>query len=246
MELENSPDETLKEVQNILLRHNSELKQWYRVYSRKIEAHKCEESFAMTLRQVWRFLRDTHLVSANSTLAQFDRVYNEGVKNHFTLLGSKDQAKFDKMYGVNKAGSGAQLDGGATGEPKTGNISDEEEEDEVQASGDSRDNDAEDTHDALKIVLQRQFFEAIARAASVRYASGSDELPALSHKLQHLFDNNFAPLAVKNKSKTLEDEKAFKVADKVLEEYSEELKAVFNHFSSKSDNMTNGRRDSTL
>lgn len=80
----------------------------------------------------------------------------------------------------------------------------------------------------------------------MRYASGSDELPALSHKLQHLFDNNFAPLAVKNKSKTMEDEKAFKVADKVLEEYSQELKAVFNHFSSKSGNMTNGRRDATL
>ena len=50
MELEQNSEETLKEVQNVLLRHNSELKQWYRVYSRKIEAHKCEESFAMTLR----------------------------------------------------------------------------------------------------------------------------------------------------------------------------------------------------
>ena len=100
MEIEQNPDESLKEVQNILLRHNSELKNWYRVYSRKIEAHKCEESFAMTLRQVWRFLRDTHMISANSTLAQFNRVYNCGVKNHFTLLGSKDQALFDKMYGL--------------------------------------------------------------------------------------------------------------------------------------------------
>jgi len=69
MELENNSEETLKEVQNILLRHNSELKSWYKVYSRKVEAHKCEESFAMTLRQVWRFLRDTNLISANSTLA---------------------------------------------------------------------------------------------------------------------------------------------------------------------------------
>jgi len=246
MELENSPEETLKEVQNILLRHNSELKQWYRIYSRKIEAHKCEESFAMTLRQVWRFLRDTHLVSANSTLAQFDRVYNEGVKNHFTLLGSKDQDKFDKMYGVSKPGTGAEGEGGASAQPKAGNISDEEDEEEEVIAGEGGDKDAEDTHDALKIVLQRQFFEAVARAASVRYASGSDALPTLSHKLQHLFESNFGPLAVKNKSKTIEDEKAFKVADKVLEEYSEELTGVFNHFSSKSGNMTNGRKDSTL
>ena len=155
MELENNSEETLKEVQNILLRNNSELKQWYRVYSRKIEAHKCEESFAMTLRQVWRFLRDTHLISANSTLAQFDRVYNEGVKNHFTLLGSKDQEKFDKMYGVNKASSA--LEPGAEGEDvmatKVVNISDDEEEDEDVKVGEAVDKYAEDTHDALKIVL---------------------------------------------------------------------------------------------
>ena len=50
MELEQNSEETLKEVQNILLRHNSELKSWYKTYSRKIEAHKCEESFAMTLK----------------------------------------------------------------------------------------------------------------------------------------------------------------------------------------------------
>jgi hypothetical protein len=59
----------MKEVQNVLLRYNSELKAWYKDYSRKIEAIKSEESFAMTLRQVWRFLRDTHIISANSTIA---------------------------------------------------------------------------------------------------------------------------------------------------------------------------------
>jgi hypothetical protein len=50
MEFEASPDDTLKEIQNILLRHNSELKTWYRTYSRKIENIKNDESFAMTLR----------------------------------------------------------------------------------------------------------------------------------------------------------------------------------------------------
>jgi hypothetical protein len=99
MEFEANSEETLKEIQNILLRHNSELKNWYKTYSRKIEAQKSDESFAMTLRQVWRFLRDTHIIGANSTVAQFNRVYNNGPKCHFTLLGSKDQVKFDKMYG---------------------------------------------------------------------------------------------------------------------------------------------------
>jgi hypothetical protein len=66
------------------------MKNWYKTYSRKIEVHKSDESFAMTLKQVWRFLRDTQMISASSTLAQFNRVYNLGTKNHFTLLGSND------------------------------------------------------------------------------------------------------------------------------------------------------------
>jgi hypothetical protein len=57
-EFEQNPAEVAKEVQNIMLRYNSELKAWYHLYARKIEATKSEESFAMTLRQVWRFFRD--------------------------------------------------------------------------------------------------------------------------------------------------------------------------------------------
>ena len=252
MELEQNSEDTLKEVQNILLRHNSELKNWYRVYSRKIEAHKCEESFAMTLRQIWRFLRDTHMVSANSTLAQFNRIYNNGVKNHFTLLGSKDQAKFDKLYGVNASpadkGEAEQVDEAAK---KVSNISDDEDEDaaeEEKQSDDQEHNNAEDTHNALKIVLQRQFFEAVARAAFVKYASGSDggSLQTLSQKLEHVFKNNFTTLANKNKSKTVEEEKAFRQAEKVFDEYSEQLGQVFNYCSSKAGNIQNGRRDVTL
>lgn len=52
------PKEIEKEVQNIMLRNNSDLKSWYKLYARKVEAQKSEESFSMTLRQIWRFLRD--------------------------------------------------------------------------------------------------------------------------------------------------------------------------------------------
>jgi hypothetical protein len=50
VEVEVSPDDVQKEVQNIMLRNNSELKNWYKIYSRKVENVKSEESFAMTLR----------------------------------------------------------------------------------------------------------------------------------------------------------------------------------------------------
>ena len=94
IEFESNPKEVEKEVQNTLLRNNSDLKSWYKHYSRKVEAQKSEESFSMTLRQVWRFLRDCQVIGPDATLAQFDRVYFQGRKNHYTLLGAKDKHKF--------------------------------------------------------------------------------------------------------------------------------------------------------
>jgi len=47
---ETNPAEVEKLCQNILLIHNSDLKQWYHTYSKKFEATKREESFSMTLR----------------------------------------------------------------------------------------------------------------------------------------------------------------------------------------------------
>ena len=79
------PKEIEKEVQNIMLRSNSDLKNWYKIYARTVEAQKSEESFSMTLRQVWRFLRDTQVIGSDCTIAEFDRVYNQGRKNHFSL-----------------------------------------------------------------------------------------------------------------------------------------------------------------
>lgn len=76
IDFEQNPAEVEKECQNILLRHNSDLKNWYKIYAKKVEATKSEESFSMTLRQVWRFLRDCNISCADATLAQFDRIYN--------------------------------------------------------------------------------------------------------------------------------------------------------------------------
>lgn len=105
IEFETNPEDVEKEVQNILLRHNTELKSWYKTYAKKVEASKTEESFAMTLRQVWRFLRDCQIAGSEASLAQFDRVYIQGKKNHFTLLGSGEASKFDFLYDVNGGNS---------------------------------------------------------------------------------------------------------------------------------------------
>jgi len=200
----------------------------------------------MTLKQVWRFLRDTHLVGASSTLAQFNRVYNRGTKNHFSLLGSTDKHKFDNIY------CGAAKVPAPTGDAAVAvsnrNISDDEDDGEEQKDCCEEGAEVEDVHDALKIVLQRQFFEAVVRAAAVKFESGSggEELHSLSLKLDHLFKNNFANLAVKNKSKTLEDEKAYRVAEKVFDDYTDPLKQAFDYFAKKTNSTKNGKKDQTL
>lgn len=37
-------------------------------------------------------------MSGDSTLAQFNRIYYAGKKNHFALLGASEQEKFDYIY----------------------------------------------------------------------------------------------------------------------------------------------------
>lgn len=243
MEFESNQGETLKEIQNILLRHNSELKQWYKSYSRKFEVHKCEESFAMTMKQVWRFLRDTRLISANSTIAQFNRVYFQGSKNDFMMLNSDDKAKFDLFYG-NQTGRTQAKEAPA----KKRDVSDDEDEDEGQAEQDNE-MTIKDIHDPLKLVLQRQFFDAVVRAAYVKFLSGEgcEDLPNLSLKLDHVFNNNLCPLATKNRSKTQEEDKAFKMAVNVLGEYEPNLFEVFQHFSGKLNGFVkHGKMDATI
>ena len=88
----------------------------------------------------------------------------------------------------------------------------------------------------------------MVRAAAVKFAAGSSgvSLPTLANKLEYVFKKHLMPLAIKNKSKTQEDDKAFKLADKIFEEYSDPLTQVFQFFSKKKGSILNGRKDETL
>jgi len=55
------------------------------------------------------------------------------------------------------------------------------------------------------VVLQRQFFEALVRAAAIKYSNRSD-LPTLADKLEYLFKNKLNAFATKYKAKSIEEE----------------------------------------
>lgn len=65
--------------------------------------------------------------------------------------------------------------------------------------------EAEDVHGPGKVVLQRQFFEAIVRAAYIKYQNNA-ELPTLADKLDHMFKSKLLPNAGKTKVKTSDEE----------------------------------------
>ena len=56
-----------------------------------------------------------------------------------------------------------------------------------------------------RVILQRQFFEALVRAAAIKYSNRSD-IPTLADKLEYLFKNKLNVNATKNKAKSVEEE----------------------------------------
>ena len=88
--------------------------------------------------------------------------------------------------------------------------SDEEEEENLEELHKRLGIEPDDVHSSSKVVLQRQFFEAVVRAASVKYANSS-ELHTLAQKLDHLFNNHLSPMiAAKSKAKSPEEEVSIK------------------------------------
>jgi hypothetical protein len=57
----------------------------------------------------------------------------------------------------------------------------------------------------FRVVLQRQFFEALVRAAAIKYSNRSD-LPTLADKLEYMFKNKLNAFATKYKAKSVEEE----------------------------------------
>lgn len=110
-----------------------------------------------------------------------------------------EMSKFDYLYNTKSSMHGQR------GEKKDGSSSEEEEEENAVELHKKLGIAPDDVHDEMKIVLQRQFFEAIVRAASVKYANNT-ELTTLSEKLETLFKKHLLPYAGKNKAKNAEDE----------------------------------------
>lgn len=113
------------------------------------------------------------------------------------------------MYGINGSASGnthfnkiiATFDSGEDFQQEDESQSQEDDAALIERLG----IEAEDVHGPSKIVLQRQFFEVIVRAAYIKYAN-CPELPTLADKLDHMFKTKLLANACKTKIKSSDEE----------------------------------------
>ena len=78
------PKEPQEELNNIMLTHHSELKQWYKFFT-NVDRTEFEEGFMMVNRQFWRLLGACKVLNVGFSLAQFNRIFLKGKKTFFSL-----------------------------------------------------------------------------------------------------------------------------------------------------------------
>mmetsp|Transcript_8362 Transcript_8362/g.8280 ORF Transcript_8362/g.8280 Transcript_8362/m.8280 type:complete len:631 (-) Transcript_8362:22-1914(-) len=169
---EEDEEKAEKEIQNLLLKHNSNMMMWYRRYSTQQESKEKEESFTMVMKQFWRFLRDSRIISYKTPIAHVNRLFVQGSKNSFKIAGSNVEAgtTVEQSY-INKSSRPftpavpPNLDISnivSQADPET--LSDEEEA--------LIELELDDVHSTDRPILIRQFMEALVRVAFLKYSNG--------------------------------------------------------------------------
>ncbi len=141
IEFEPDIENSLKEIENILLRLLTDMKIWYRYYTNggtkddalyssanaSIQVHDktineekdkvrsntnlasvnannidCiynnDLGFCMELKDLWKFIRDSHILSSDFSLANFNRVFFKGPKNYIEMFMCPDDLETGSYY----------------------------------------------------------------------------------------------------------------------------------------------------
>lgn len=176
-------------INKLLLQHNTQLKRWYKHYSREIDCPQMEEGFVLVSSQLWRLFRDAKAPCLNFSLAEFDRVYAQGSRAKFSL-------KYDPLLGVEKEIipiNSKELSSmeGRKDSIDCSNIAPNElaiahEENFIEESF----SDETDIHSGMRPMLFRHFAEAIVRASFVYY---QDSDASLKDKLEKFLSEKLTP-----------------------------------------------------
>lgn len=271
LELEQDPAKTEREVQKILLKHNSQIKEWYARYSEQVEATEKEEAFTMTARQLWRFLRDGAVVSYKVSLANFNRLFFKGKKNHFDITNKIGEAPLDSSIGktsrpftpargsgflspIMTIPSGLEISHINPDAEEAEYLTDEEVFSEVEPF---------DVHNSDQPVLFRQFAEAIVRVAYLKYSkgqalsledqsvqAGTEEFYVERSKTQlgialyKLLNERLVPLIGQRSVRTAEEDLQMTEAQQLLDKSI--VEDVFKKYAWNNRSTLNGKLDQTI
>ena len=79
-------DEILVEIEKLLLRHNSLLKQFFKQTSIRFEQHtNNENTFCFNLGVMWKILNECKILNSTFNICQINRLYFQGIKNKYSL-----------------------------------------------------------------------------------------------------------------------------------------------------------------
>ena len=255
--IESDPEKAEKEVQKILLKHNSDLKSWYNMYSSQVEVKEKEEGFNMTARQFWRFLRDTRVISYKVPIANVNRLFLQGSKNQFSIASTnpetetdqsivKDTSHFSQAFPPN-------LD--------ISNIPNQEDlEDTLSEPERLEELELEDIHYTERPILMRHFVEAVVRVAFLKYSNGGflrlenevvkkgDKEITVERPKSQIGIALFKLLnerIVKNIGKSCKEEES-KVETGLQLMQTNGVEEVFSAYMKKDRGICNGKRDDTI
>ena len=228
-EIDPDLESSMIDTQNLLLRHLSEMKYWYKYYLNNREttqsdlndsrnhAHKIikiqekdsildvinkdhfndpvidnnDFGYAMEMKDFWKFLKESNILSSDFTIAGFNRFFFRGPKNYIEMFHYPEDLKiyseefFDYMYQlIGKSKEDFMFKHREKLKNSASVFSGPQEL--LNAPLKPSDNDINmDIHSKKNCILLRQFYEAIVRIAYLKYYPTGE---TLFHKIKMLIE----------------------------------------------------------
>ena len=284
IETEPELESGLKDVENVLLRYLSDMKAWYKFYTNKdsnsdgndsnIKENKASTNqvndkeinetvldnndigFAMEMKDLWKFIRDSNIISLDFSLASFNRIYFRGPKNYIEMYLCPDEIKlyskeyYEYIYNMiqkskddfmfkNREKFLNPLNTYLNQGQDFSNLLFKPSEIEINV----------DIHYKKNVILLRHFFESIVRIAYLKYFQSNE---SLYKKIRNLIDNfiklnqNLKKIAKKSNThdSSLNSTLILDMKSKIFEltfdifirEHDSKLKTIFHNLISKSTN----------
>lgn len=218
----------LDKICEVLLRHNSSIKTWFKIYSKRLVGNDEEfkDGFFMRLHNFHQFMNDCRLVNGKLSLIHFNRCFEQGYKNRFLLDYNKPyQNKI--IAEVKKMDWDANVEGVVT----DGNIYSEKNKEAAMEARyleefDQERNFASDVNNLDRPMLLRHFVDAIVRCLYLKNSGFGN----FHNFLEHMLANRVTPIIngkMRPKQIIADEEAILERSKKILDHYGTKFRQIY-------------------